>query len=385
MRLHEYQSKQRLAEFGVPVPHGEIAHTPKEAFYIANRQGGHVFIKAQVLAGERARSEGIKQAHTPEEAEYYTSVMLKNNIQGLPIHKVLVETTVNIAEELYIAIVNDRSSGQPVLVATATGGMHVEESAFADPDQVIKAYINPIIGLRSYQVMRIASELNLPRDLWRKFDTLVQAIYRCYVQSDATLVEINPLAITKTQQFMALDAKLIIDDNALFRHADLAAMRDTSTEDETMIRARNAKLSYIRLDGNIGCLVNGAGLAMATMDAIHFYGGKPANFLDIGGGAIAEKIQTATEIILSEPSVAVLLVNIFGGMTRCDEVAQGIITAYRNLKSAVPLIVRLQGTKSNEACEMLNQANLLRICTMNTLSQAVIQAIHEVQNVDFSS
>jgi succinyl-CoA synthetase beta subunit len=378
LNLHEHQSKSRFGEFGIPVPKGKVATTPDEVFAIAQEAGAPVVVKAQVLAGGRGKAGGVKVAKTPEEARDAASKILGMEIKGLTVHKVLVDPAANIAKEIYLGITNDRTSGKPVLITSSEGGVEIEVVAHENPDAIIKIAIDPILGLHPYQTMEAAGDMNLPREHWQAFSDIAMKLYEVYKHSDATLAEINPLVITGDNQLVALDGKMVIDDNALFRHADLAEMRDTTAEDPSETEARAAGISYVKLDGQIGCMVNGAGLAMTTMDMTKLYGGDeigPANFLDIGGGAKADRVAAALRIILSDKNVKAVLFNIFGGITRGDEVARGLLQAYEEVKPNVPLIIRLVGTNAKEGREILEQANLPRVITASTLTEAAQKAV----------
>jgi succinyl-CoA synthetase beta subunit len=299
-------------------------------------------------------------------------------IKGHTVYKVLVNPAVEIEQELYLGITNDRSLGRPVLMVSGKGGMDVEEIDDEDPKAILREPIDLFLGLHNYQITRMASTMNLPRQYWKLFKRIVRGLYNCFIQTDALLAEINPLAITRQGNLIALDSKLIIDDNALYRHPAIANLRDTEGEPEAETRARAAGISYVKLNGSIGCMVNGAGLAMTTMDIIHTYGGianGPANFLDIGGGAKAEKVKTALEIILEDPSVSAVLLNIFGGITRCDEVARGVTECYSATGSTTPLIARLEGTKAASGLRLLTESRIPYLKTASTLTGAAQQAV----------
>lgn len=379
MKLHEYQSKRRFAEFGVPIPQGgEVATTPDEAAAIAEELGGKVVVKAQVHVGGRGLAGGVKLANDPDEARKHADAILGMDIKGLTVEKVLIDPAADIQKEIYLAITNDRAAGKPLIIASAEGGMDIETLAVEDPDAIVREHVDPIFGLHSYQANRIASRMNLPREQWRPFVKIVHQLYQCYDQSDAELAEINPLVVQGDGSLLAVDGKMIIDDNALPRQKTLAEMRDTSNEPEAESRARKAGISYVKLDGQIGCMVNGAGLAMTTMDMTKLYGGDetgPANFLDIGGGASAETVAEALNIILSDPSVKAVLINIFGGITRCDDVANGFIEAYNNVKPDVPIVMRLQGTNAKEGREIIQNADIPKLSSADTLTEAAQMAV----------
>ena len=372
MNLHEYQSKQIFARYGIPVPRGRVAVNSDEARQIAEELGGHVVVKSQVLVGGRGKAGGIRLAKSADEAKELATRILGMEIKGLPVRRVLVDEAVGIEKEIYLGITNDRASRKPVVIASAEGGVDIEEVAARTPDRIIRLHIDPLLGLREYQARDVAVAIDLPKEYWRQFMTVADGLWRVFVENDATLVEINPLVITKEKRLIALDGKMVIDDNALFRRPDIAEKRDLDVEAPEEISARKYGLSYIKLDGQIGCMVNGAGLAMATMDIIKLYGGQPANFLDIGGGAGAEKVAAAFRIILSDPNVCAVLINIFGGITRGDEVARGILAAIAEVKPRVPMIVRLVGTNAEEGRRLLADANMI---TAETLAEAAEKSV----------
>ncbi|HVN54300.1 MAG TPA: ADP-forming succinate--CoA ligase subunit beta [Anaerolineaceae bacterium] len=372
MKLQEYQSKHIFSKYGITIPRGRVAATASEAKQIAEELGGRTVIKSQVLVGGRGKAGGIRLARTPKEVEELATIILGMEIKGLPVRKVLVDEAASIEKEIYLGITNDRSQRKPVMMASSAGGIDIEEVAQQSPEKIIKVYIDPLLGLRDYQARNIAASIDLPREHWRNFIDIARGLWEAYSDCDATLAEINPLVITSDHRLIALDGKMILDDNALFRHPDLADMRDMDSEEPEEIGARKYGLSYIKLDGEIGCMVNGAGLAMATMDIIKLYGGEPANFLDIGGGASAEKVAAALRIILSDPNVKAVLFNIFGGITRGDEVARGILAAMAEVKSHIPMVVRLVGTNSEEGRRLLADA---RMITAETLAEAAQKAV----------
>ncbi len=376
MKIHEYQSKQTFAKYGVPIPKGRVAATASEAKEIAKELGGRVVVKSQVLVGGRGKARGIKLAKSPEEAEELATQILGMEIKGLPVRKVLIDEAANIESEIYLGITNDRAARKPVMMVSAAGGVEIAEVARLTPEKIIKVHIDPIMGLQGYQTRDIAAGIDLDRKYWKEFAKIAQALWKAYVASDATLAEINPLVITKEGHLLAVDGKMLIDDNALFRHPDLAEMRDTDVEDKAETDARKYGLSYITLDGEIGCMVNGAGLAMTTMDIVKLFGGSPANFLDIGGGANAEKVTAAFRIILSDPNVKAVLINIFGGITRGDEVARGILAALEEVKTDVPMVVRLVGTNAEEGRQLLADADMI---TAETLVDAAKKAVAAAQ------
>jgi succinyl-CoA synthetase beta subunit len=372
MKLHEYQSKQIFARYGIPIPKGRIAGTADEVKEASEELGGTVVIKSQVLVGGRGKAGGIRLAKSPEEAQELATQILGMEIKGLPVRKVLVDEAVSITREFYIGIVNDRASQKPVLMASAAGGMDIEEVAQKNPEKIVRVYIDPLLGLRDYQLRNVAIAIDLPKNFWKGFISALQALWKIYVDCDATLAEINPLVISAENRLVALDAKVIIDDNALFRHSDLADLRDLDAEEPSEIEARKFGVTFIKMDGNIGCMVNGAGLAMATMDILGLCGGKAANFLDIGGGASAEKVSASLRVILADKKVKSILINVFGGITRCDEVAKGIMTAVKENKVNVPLVIRLVGTNEEEGRRLLKEA---KFASAETLLQAAQMAV----------
>ncbi len=380
MKLHEYQSKFRFADYGIPIPRGKVANTPGEAFEIAKEIDGPVVVKAQVLAGGRGKAGGIKVAESPEETEKLATDILNMTIKGLRVRKVLIDPAANIKTEIYLGITLDRSARRSVMMASAAGGVDIEEVAAKTPEKIIREWISPYIGLRDYQARNLASGIELPRELVKSFTQIAKGLYTCYNESDASLAEINPLVITDEGELLAVDGKMVLDDNALFRQPDLAEMRDADEEAPAESQARQAGLSYVKLDGEIGCMVNGAGLAMATMDMTKIFGGSPANFLDIGGGAQADKVATALNIILADPNVKAVLFNIFGGITRCDEVARGILAALDEAKPDLPMVIRLVGTNEEEGRALLAEASLPNMTTATTLAEAAQKAVEAARS-----
>jgi succinyl-CoA synthetase beta subunit len=376
LKLQEFQAKRIFGQYGIPVPAGDVATTPAEARSIAERLGGPVVVKSQVLVGGRGKAGGIKLAKTPEEAQQAAGRILGMDIKGLTVKKVLVDPAADIKNEIYLGMILDRGQRRVVLMASAAGGMDIEEVAATTPEKIISVPIDPCLGLREYQTRDVALAMGLPREQMAQFTQISQGLYNCYMAIDASLAEINPLAVLGDGTLKALDGKIILDDSALFRHPDLAAMRDEDEETPEEKEARLAGLSYIQLDGEIGCMVNGAGLAMATMDIIKLYGGEPANFLDVGGGAKADKVATALRIILRDPKVKAVLFNIFGGITRGDEVAKGILQALKEVPTEVPMVVRLVGTNAEEGRAILAEANMM---TAETLAEAAEKAVAAAQ------
>jgi succinyl-CoA synthetase beta subunit len=373
VNLHEYQAKRLFAEHGVPIPDGKVARSPAEAREFARELGGRVVVKAQVHTGGRGKAGGVKLANSPDEAEEAAAQILGLDIKGFTVNKVLIDQQApGIDQEIYLAVLIDRGRRMPMIMASAAGGMDIEEVAETSPEKIFKVHVNPSLGVRGYQTTYIADGMNLPRELWRDFHKLVVDLYDCFMANDASLTEVNPLVITGEGKLLAVDGKMTVDDNALSRHPRHAEMRDVEEEPESEREARMAGINFIQLDGNIGCMVNGAGLAMSTMDIIKLFGGEPANFLDIGGGAKEEQVATALRLILSDTNVKAVLFNIFGGITRGDEVARGIIAALEQIDTNVPMVVRLAGTNAEEGREILSGADME---TAATLSEAAHKAV----------
>jgi len=374
VNLYEYQAKRLFAEYGIPIPSGDVARTPEEAMAIAEKYDGKVVVKSQVHIGGRGKAGGVKLAKTVAEAGEHAEAIIGLDIKGHITHMVLVDQLApgGIEKEFYLAVLIDRAEKKPMMMASAEGGMDIEQVAHDTPEKIFKVHIDPAVGFKMHQATYLASGMGLDKSLWKQFGKLTSNLYNCFVSSDASLAEINPLVITGEGELMAVDGKVSIDDSAMYRQPKLAEMADDSIAPESEQRAKEAGLSFIQLDGNIGCMVNGAGLAMTSMDIIKLFGGEPANFLDIGGGANAAKVQTALEIILSDPKVKAVLINIFGGITRGDEVAKGIVGALEKIDTDVPMILRLAGTNAKEGLEILADANLP---TAETLSDAATKAI----------
>jgi succinyl-CoA synthetase beta subunit len=374
MRLHEYQSKQIFSRYLIPIPRGRVASSSGEAKQIAEELGSRVVVKAQVLVSGRGKGGGIRLAKTAREAEELAATILGMDIKGLPVRKVLVDEAINIQKEIYLGITNDRSIRKPVMITSLAGGVNVEEVARTAPEKIVRVVIDPLLGLRDYQARDLAAGIDLPRELWRNYIEIAHALWRVFEDFDATMAEINPLVISNDQKLMALDGKMTIDDNALYRHPEMTDYRDLDVEDSAEISARKYGLTYIKMNGNIGCLVNGAGLAMTTMDVIQLFGGTPSNFLDIGGGAGAEKVTAALRIILLDKSVKSILINIFGGITRCDEVARGVMAAIKEVKTDIPMIVRLAGTNAEEGKSILKDAHMLSADSITDAAKMAIAA-----------
>jgi succinyl-CoA synthetase beta subunit len=372
MNLHEYQSKQLFAKAGIPVPPGEVATTTAEALELATEYNKPVMVKAQVHVGGRGKAGGVQYAENAEAARVLATKILGMDIKGLTVKKVLVTVAEDILSEAYVGIVLDRATQRPVIMVSPAGGIDIEEVAAKTPDKIFKLAVDPVVGLKPYQARDLAYKLFRDIGQVRQTADIIMKLYDLYWDCDASLVEINPLISAPGAKVIALDAKINIDDNGLFRRSDIAALRDVEAEVPEEVQAREADLSYVKLDGNIGCIVNGAGLAMATMDLVKRYGGDPANFLDIGGSSNPQKVVAAMSIILSDPNVKAILINIFGGITRCDDVANGIVEAYNQLKPQVPVVVRLTGTNEDKAMKILAAMNLP---TAETLDNVVKKAI----------
>lgn len=373
MKLHEYQSKRVFADHGVPIPNGEVAETSAQVREIAKRLAGPVVIKSQVLVGGRGKAGGIKVAKSVDEAEALAKQILGMDIKGLTVEKVLVDEAADIKKEIYLGIVIDRALQKPVLITSAEGGVEIEEVAKTNPEAIIRLPIDPNQGLLDFQARSLASQLGLKQAFINQFVKIAKGLYQSFVDTDASLAEINPLVVTGDERLMAVDGKIVLDDNALYRHPNLADMRDIQEETPSEREARHAGLNFVKLDGEIGCMVNGAGLAMATMDIVNHFGGQPANFLDIGGGAKADKVAAALRIILSDPNVKSVLFNIFGGITRCDEVAKGILTALEEVKTDVPMVARLVGTNQEEGQKILAEANFPSATSLGEAAQKAVQ------------
>ncbi len=387
MKIHEYQAKDILRKFQVPVPDGKVAFTAAEARKIAEELGGGtVVVKAQIHAGGRGKGGGVKLAKNPAEAEAIAQKMLGMKLvthqtgpEGKLVRRVLVEQGLSIARELYVGIVLDRARSQLVFMASTEGGMEIEKVAAEAPEKILKEWIDPAAGFMPFQARKLAFGLGLVGDQFKNAVNFMTALYRAYIAADASLAEINPLIVTTDGRVLALDAKINIDDNALFRHQDLVALRDFDEEEPLEVEASKYDLNYIKLDGNVGCMVNGAGLAMATMDLIKLAGGNPANFLDVGGGASAETVENGFRIILSDPNVKAVLINIFGGIVRCDRVATGVVEAAKKIGVGVPMIVRLAGTNAEAAAEILNQSGL-KFLVANSFQEAAQRVVEALAN-----
>jgi succinyl-CoA synthetase beta subunit len=382
MKIHEYQGKAILARYGVPVPRGEVSFTAAEAADIARRLGGSVVVvKAQIHAGGRGKGGGVKLARSPEEAQKLAAQMIGMTLithqtgpEGRKVGRVLVEEGLQMTRELYVSLVLDRAAGKPVMMASSAGGMDIEEVAASTPEKIVKVYIEPGVGMVPFEARQLGFAIGLDGPQVNKFVKLATALYDAFVATDATMIEINPLVVTAAGDLLALDAKMNFDDNALYRHADIKELRDLGEEDPLEIEASKFNLNYIHLDGNIGCMVNGAGLAMATMDIIKLAGGEPANFLDVGGGANAEQIRNAFKILMSDKNVKAVLINIFGGILRCDVLAQGVIGAVKELGVPVPIVIRMEGTNVDEGKRLLKDSGM-NFTTADSMDEAAAKVV----------
>ncbi len=374
MNIHEYQAADLFSRHGIPVNAGGIARTPDEAAAVAARLGGVVAIKAQVHTGGRGKAGGIKLARTPDEAREVANRILGMDIRGHTVNIVLVAPGVEIAKEFYLGVVLDRPNRRVIVMASAEGGVEIEEVAREHPEKIIKVPVHAMLGLHPYQARQLGFDLGIEAAKIGGFAAIVQQLVDTYKEEDATLAEINPLILTKGGDWLALDSKMSFDDNALFRHPGLEELRDLAEENATELDARHSGISFVKLDGTIGCIVNGAGLAMATMDAVKLYGGEPANFLDVGGGASAEQVAKAFSLVTADPNVKAILINIFGGITRGDIVASGIREALGHVKVDVPIVVRLSGTNAEEGRASLAEAGLGAVESMDEAARHVVAA-----------
>ena len=384
MKVHEYQAKSILSRYGVAVPRGEVTDSPAETREIAHRLGGRCVVKAQIHAGGRGKGGGVKLAKDPDEAYGLARTMIGMTLVtpqtgpgGRVVRKVLVEEALEIARELYLGITLDRGLGLPAMMVSKFGGMEIEEVAAKDPAAIVREPLDPALGMFPFQARKLAFALGLEGDSFRKGVAFMQSLFRAYVETDASLAEINPLLVTRSGEVLALDAKMNFDDNALFRHADIKEMRDLAEEDPLEVEASKFGLNYIKLDGNVGCMVNGAGLAMATMDLVQLAGGQPANFLDVGGGASEEQVKNAFRIILSDRNVKTILINIFGGIMRCDIIARGVVAAVQEMGGrgrSAPVVVRLEGTNVELGKQILRDSKL-EITPAEGLADAARKAV----------
>ncbi len=385
MNIHEYQAKAILRKYGVAVPDGEVAFSADEAVKVAERFGGRAVVKAQIHAGGRGKAGGVKLAKSLDDVRGYANELLGKTLvthqtgpEGKVVKRLLIESLTAIQKEYYVGLVVDRSAGRVVMMASEEGGMEIEEVAAHSPEKIVRETIDPAVGLRPFQARKLAYAIHIPDELINKAAAFMSALYRAFVDNDCAIVEINPLVVTGDGNVLALDAKLNFDANALYRHKDILALRDLDEEDPRDVEASKFDLTYIALHGNIGCLVNGAGLAMATMDTIKFYGGEPANFLDVGGGASEEKVTEAFKIILSDSGVKGILVNIFGGIMKCDVIANAVVAASRQVELDRPLVVRLEGTNVDLGKQIL-QASGLKIASADSLAEAAQKIIELVK------
>ena len=386
MKIHEYQAKTLMDAYHIPVPKGGVAETAEEARAVASKIGGSRFVvKAQVHAGGRGKGGGIKTADSVDRVGEIARTMMGSKLvtpqtgpEGKVVHKVLVEEGVNIAQEMYLGITVDRKRECPVLIASKEGGMEIEELAKTSPEKIIKEWVDPGVGLKPFQISKIAFGLQLDASLRRPVSQLITNLYRLFMEKDCSLAEINPLVVTREGQATALDAKLNFDDNGLYRHKGVAEMRDVLEEEPLEVEASKYNLNYIKLDGNVGCMVNGAGLAMATMDMIKLAGGMPANFLDVGGGATAEMVKNGLKILVADPKVKAILINIFGGILRCDTLAKGVIEAASEIKLDLPIVIRMEGTNVEIGRRMLNESGM-KLIVARTMKEAAEKVIANIQ------
>ncbi len=377
MKIHEYQARELFARAGMQVPRGNVATTVAEAAAIAESLARPVMVKAQVHVGGRGKAGGVKYAENVEAVRVWAQKILGMDIKGLTVKKILISEAVDIVTEAYVGIIIDRVTKRPVIMVSAAGGIDIEEVAAKTPEKIFKLAVDPILGLKGYQARDLASKLYKDIKLIRQAADIILKLYDVYWKADASLVEINPLITTPDGKVLAIDAKINIDDNGLFRQKEISAMRDIDSENPAEVAAREGDLSFVKLDGSIGCIVNGAGLAMATMDLVKHYGGEPANFLDIGGSSNPQKVLTAMRIILSDPNVRSVLINIFGGITRCDDVANGIVMAYGELKPEIPIVVRLTGTNESQAQKILKEVNLKSADTLDNVVKEAIRLANQ--------
>jgi len=377
MRVYEFQAHRIFSQKGIPSPPGEVAETPQEVKQIAEKLGKPVAVKAQVLVGGRGKAGGIKLAPTPEKAQQVAQQILSSPLKGVPVKRVLVQEALSIKEEYYLGITIDRAQKKVVVMVSPSGGVDIEEVARSTPEKIFKIHVDPLLGFKSYQANELALALSKDKNLVKGITRILFSLYHIFVEMDCSLVEINPLVVTEENSLFALDAKIIFDDNALWRHPEVSSLRDIDAEDPLEVRAKEAELSYVRLKGNIGCIVNGAGLAMATMDLVKHYGAEPANFLDVGGGASSEKVGRALDIVLSDERVEAVLVNIFGGITRCDIVAEGLVQVISGKNMDLPLVVRLAGTNEEEGRKKLE--SIKRVFLATTMDEAAKKVVEVVK------
>ncbi len=373
VKIHEYQAKRILKDYGVPVPEGIVVTNVEEAERHAAGVRFPVVVKAQVHVGGRGKAGGVKLARDAAELKRHTAAILGMQIKGSTVRQVLIEPGVDIRTEMYLGIVIDRAARYPCLMASAAGGVEIEQVAAETPGKILKIHIRPALGLRGYQIRRTAGFLGIPADAAKTFAAVLGGLYRAFVERDCSLAEINPLVVTAGGELIACDAKINFDDNAAFRHPEHEPLRDDGEEEPLEVEARKARVSYVKLDGRIGCIVNGAGLAMATMDVVKHFGGEPANFLDIGGAARAEQVTEALRIVTADPAVNTVLFNIFGGIVRCDRVAEGILEAFRRLDLRIPIVIRLVGTNEDQARDLLKGSALIACRTMSEAAKKAVE------------
>ena len=373
MKIHEYQARNLFRKYGIPVPDGVVCHSVEEVEKNVPNNDKLRVVKAQVHVGGRGKAGGVKLAKTKAEAVEKAGQILGMDIKGLTVEKVLVADAVDIEKEFYVGLINDRNSKSITLMASAEGGVEIEEVARVSPEKIIKLNIDPIMGLMDWQARKIALQLFSDPKEMRQAAAILVKLYRLYVETDSSLAEINPLVLTPDRQELAIDGKMNFDDNALFRQPEILKMREATEDEKKEIEANEKGLSYIKLDGNIGCMVNGAGLAMATMDMIKLYGGEPANFLDIGGSSSPQKVVEAMDILLSDSNVKAVMINIFGGITRCDDVARGLVTALKEISTDIPVVIRLSGTNAKEGLEIIREFGLPTVSTMSEAAQKAIE------------
>lgn len=373
MKIHEFQARNLFKEYGIPVPDGVVCHSEEEVSKNVPADDRLRVVKAQVHVGGRGKAGGVKLAKTKAEAVEKAREILGMNIKGLTVEKVLVADAVDIEKEFYVGLINDRNTKSVTLMASAEGGVEIEEVARVSPEKIIKLSIDPTMGLMDWQARKVALQLFDDPKLMRQAAAILVKLYKLYADTDSSLAEINPLVVTPDKQVLAIDGKMNFDDNALFRQPQILSLRESTPDEEKEIAANEKGLSYIKLDGNIGCMVNGAGLAMATMDMIKLYGGEPANFLDIGGSSNPEKVVEAMNILLSDSNVSAVMINIFGGITRCDDVARGLVTALEEINTKIPVVIRLSGTNAKEGLEIIREYGLPTVSTMSEAAQKAIE------------
>lgn len=380
MKIHEYQARDLFKKHGIPVPDGVVCHSVEEVENTIPDDDKLRVVKAQVHVGGRGKAGGVKLAKTKSETVQYAKQILGMNIKGLTVEKVLVADAVNIEREFYVGFINDRNSKSVILMASVEGGVEIEEVARKTPEKIVKLQIDPVLGMMDWQARQVALNLVSSPGEMRQVAAILMKLYRLYVETDSSLAEINPLVVTPEKKVVAIDGKMNFDENALFRQPEILKMREATEDEMKEIDAQEKGLSYIKLDGNIGCMVNGAGLAMATMDMIKLYGGEPANFLDIGGSSSPQKVIEAMNILLSDSNVEAVMINIFGGITRCDDVARGLVTALEEIKTKVPVVIRLSGTNAREGLEIIREYGLPTVSTMSEAAQKAIELSKKKKN-----